>query len=106
MGTLFVKTILDAQSRAEKLVDFTLQKVKFFDRFRDQFNERQRKVINRMLNEGPDGFEGGMNARKYVNMTKTSKATATIDMQHLLEIGAFKRLGKAGGRSTRYQINL
>lgn len=102
----FVKTVLDAQSRAEEMVDFTLQKAKFFDRFRNQLNERQRKVINRMLDEGPDGFEGGMNARKYVNITKKSKATATRDMQHLMEIGAFKRLGKAGGRSTRYQVNL
>jgi Fic family protein len=58
------------------------------------------------LDEGPKGFEGGMNARKYINITKTSKSTATRDMQHLMEIGAFKRLGKAGGRSTRYQVNL
>lgn len=32
--------------------------------------------------------------------------TATRDMQQLMEIGAFKRLGEAGGRSTRYQVNL
>lgn len=36
-----------------------------------------------MLDEGPDGFEGGMNARKYISITKTSKATATRDMQPL-----------------------
>ena len=47
-----------------------------------------------------------MSARKYVGIAKTSKATATRDMQHLLEIGAFKRLGEAGGRSTRYEVNL
>jgi Fic family protein len=102
----FVETILDAQSRAEDLIDFTLRKAKFFDRFRDQLNERQLKVINRMLDEGPDGFEGGMNARKYVSITKSSKATATRDLQRLMEIGAFKRLGEAGGRSTRYQVDL
>ncbi|TVQ66480.1 MAG: Fic family protein, partial [Balneolaceae bacterium] len=102
----FVRTILDAQSRAEEQIDFTLQKAKFFDRFRDRLNERQRKVINRMLDEGTDGFEGGMNARKYIGITKTSKATATRDMQYLMEIGAFRRSGKAGGRSTRYQVNL
>jgi len=27
-------------------------------------------------------------------------------MQYLMEIGAFKRSGKAGGRSTQYQANL
>lgn len=102
----FVETILAAQAQTEKLIDFTLQKAKFFDRYRDRFNERQRKVINRMLEEGPEGFEGGMNAGKYVRIAKTSKATATRDLQYLMEIGAFKRLGEAGGRSTRYQVNL
>ncbi len=102
----FVETILAAQAQTEKLIDFTLQKAKFFDRYRDRFNERQRKVINRMLEEGPEGFEGGMNAGKYVKIAKTSKATATRDLQYLMEIGAFKRLGEAGGRSTKYQVNL
>jgi Fic family protein len=47
-----------------------------------------------------------MNARKYIGITKTSKATATRVMQQLLEIGAFKLAGKAGGRSTSYQVNI
>jgi Fic family protein len=47
-----------------------------------------------------------MNARKYIGITKTSKATATRDMQQLLELGAFIMCGKAGGRSTSYQVNL
>ena len=102
----FIGTILDAQKRAEQLIDFTLQKARFFDRFRDELNERQQKVIRRRLDEGPEGFEGGMSARKYVGIAQTSKATATRDMQHLLEIGAFRRLGEAGGRSTRYEVNL
>src|SRR5690625_4620676 len=59
----FVHTILDAQIRAEQLIDFTLQKVRFFDRYKDKLNDRQQKVIRRMLEEGPDGFEGGMSAR-------------------------------------------
>ena len=58
-----------------------------------------------MLDEGPNGFEGGMNASKYGSITKVSKATATRDLQELLEIKAFVLLGEAGGRSTRYQIN-
>jgi Fic family protein len=102
----FVKTILDAQSKTEELIDFTLRKATFFDRYRDRLNDRQRRVINRMLEEGPEGFKGGMNAKKYVSLTKTSKATATRDLQHLMEIGAFWRLGEAGGRSTRYDVNL
>jgi len=101
----FVRTTLDAQIEAESQIEFTLKKTKFFDRFKDQLNERQMMVIRRMLEEGPSGFEGGMNARKYIGITKTSKATATRDMQELLEIGAFIPAGKAGGRSTSYQVN-
>lgn len=102
----FVKTTLDAQTEAESQIEFTLRKAKFFEKYKQQLNDRQTIVIKRMLEEGPDGFEGGMNARKYIGITKTSKATATRDMQQLLEIGVFIQAGKAGGRSTSYQINI
>lgn len=102
----FVKTSLEAQTEAEVQIEFTLRKAKFFDRFNLKLNERQVSVIKRMLEEGIKGFEGGMNARKYIALTKTSKATATRDIQHLVEIGAFVLAGNAGGRSTSYQVNL
>lgn len=57
-----------------------------------------------MLDEGPDGFTGGMSARKYMSIAKTSKATATRDLQQLVELGALTPIG--GGRSTRYEIRL
>jgi len=96
----FIDTILHAQIKAGNQIDFTLRKVKFFDRHEDQLSERQKKVINRMLDEGPDGFEGGMNARKYKGLTRVSKATATRDIQQLVDMGAFVRHGKAGGKAT------
>jgi Fic family protein len=100
----FIQTVLNAQIEAEEQIDFTLKKVKFFDRFKEQLNNRQLTVIKRMLEEGYKGFEGGMNASKYVGITKTSKATATRDLQLLAEIGAFITFG--GGRSTSYKVNL
>lgn len=100
----FVNVVLSAQKQANAFVDFILKKSKFFDRYKDQMNERQLKVVKRMLEEGPDGFEGGMNASKYVGITKTSKATATRDLQQLAEMGIF--LPEGGGRSTRYSIAL
>ena len=100
----FVKTILAAQTQAEEQIGFTLKKVKFFDRFSDKLNSRQLTVIKRMLEEGTKGFEGGMNARKYMGITKASKATATRDMQDLVEKEAFVPYG--GGRSTNYQVSL
>ncbi len=102
----FVKVSLEAQTDAELQIEFTLKKTKFFDRYKAQLNERQVTVINRMLEEGPGGFEGGMNAGKYMSIAKTSKATATRDLQGLLETGAFILQGKSGGRSTSYQVNL
>lgn len=100
----FVRTVLDAQSAAQDQIEFVLQKTRFFDRHKESLNERQLKVVRRMLDEGPEGFEGGINATKYVGLTKVSKATATRDLQDLAQKGVLIPLG--GGRSTRYEINL
>ncbi|UJH68626.1 Fic family protein [Allomuricauda sp. SCSIO 65647] len=100
----FVRTVLDAQIDAEQEIEFTLKKTKFFDKHKDELNERQQKVVRRMLEEGHQGFEGGMNARKYVSLAKTSKATATRDLQDLVAKSIFKPIG--GGRSTKYEINI
>ena len=100
----FVQTVLNAQIDAEQEIEFTLKKTKFFDQYKEELNERQQKVVRGMLEEGHQGFEGGMNARKYVSLAKTSKATATRDLQDLVAKGIFKPIG--GGRSTRYEINI
>jgi Fic family protein len=102
----FAGVSLNAQTDAELLIDFTLKKAKFFDRYTIHLNQRQHTVIKRMLEEGPKGFDGGMNAKKYMALTKTSKATATRDMQQLVEWGTFIQKGTGGGRSTSYELNL
>ena len=99
----FSNTVLSAQIRTEESVEFILNKTKFFDRFKDQLNERHLKVIRRMLDAGASGFEGGMSQKKYVAITKTSTATATRDLKYLSDIGVLKQVG--GGRSTRYDVN-
>jgi len=99
----FVHMLLQAQRQAEEEIEFTLKKVKLFDRSRDQLNVRQLKVLNRMLKEGPEGFLGGMSAQKYMAIAKTSKPTATRDLQDLVEKKILVPSG--GGRSTHYQIN-
>ncbi|NGM61241.1 Fic family protein [Sphingobacterium sp. SGG-5] len=102
--TYFTNIILEAQIEAKQLIEFTVKKVKYFDRFKEQLNDRQMKAINRMFEAGVDGFKGGMTAKKYTAITKASKATATRDLQYLLEIGALSL--HAGGRSTRYELVL
>jgi Fic family protein len=100
----FVKTTFQAQLEAKRLIDFTLKKTKFFDLFKDRLNERQLKVIIKMLEAEPKGFEGGMTANKYISITKASKATATRDLQLLAELGVF--VPEGGGRSRRYSLNI
>ncbi len=102
--TWFVNIALEAQIQAEELIEFTLKKTRLFDRWKDDLNERQNQILRRMLEEGPDGFEGGMSAKKYMAITGASKATATRDLQDLADKGVFVPTG--GGRSTHYKVNL
>ena len=66
-------------------------------------NERQRKVVNRLLDAGPGGFEGGLTTRKYRGMTKTPSTTAKRDMAGLLKKGIIKQ-NPGGGRSVSYNL--
>ncbi|SKB41108.1 Fic family protein [Daejeonella lutea] len=102
----FVEMVIAAQTDAEQQIEFALRKTKFFDKFKDHLSERQLKVIRRMLEEGPEGFQGGMNARKYGSITQVSKATATRDLQDLVEQGIFVAVAGMSGRSTSYEIYL
>lgn len=101
----FVDLVLLAQTDTEHEIDFILRKTKFFDRHKGHLSERQLKVVRRMLEEGPDGFKGGMNARKYMAITQVSKATATRDLQQLQEMQILNA-GIEGGRSTGYSLNI
>lgn len=66
-------------------------------------NERQKKMLNRLLDAEHRGFEGGLTTRKYMGMIKTSHATAWRDIEDLLQKGLLRPLpGK--GRSSAYEI--
>lgn len=98
----FVKTIMKAQEIVIQQVDFTISKARFFEKFSERLNPRQEKVLNRMFEAGPDGFKGGMSAKKYMSIAKTSKATATRDLKELVDMEALMITGS--GRSTRYHL--
>ena len=98
------ETILDAQRVTLERIDFFIQKAKFYDRFRDRLNERQAKVVARIFKEGTAGFKGGLSAENYISITNISRATATRDLQQLVEIGALTRTGER--RHTRYSLSL
>lgn len=100
----FLNVFLRAVEEAEAEISFTVLKGKFYSKFNSQLNARQQKAIRRMFAAGHEGFEGGMNAKKYIGITGASRATATRDLQLLAQMGAFVQVGS--GRSTRYQLNL
>jgi Fic family protein len=65
-------------------------------------NERQRKVLARLLDAGDGGFLGGLTADKYIKLTSASKATATRDLAQLLQAGLLAVQGQ--GKATRYAV--
>jgi len=100
----FAEAVLTAQQVTLDRVGFFIAKAHFYDRHRERLNERQGKAIERMFREGPDGFKGGLSAENYISITGTSRATATRDLQDLVEIGALTRTGER--RYTRYRLKL
>lgn len=100
----FTNVVLAAQLDAKAMVLFSWKKAQFYDRYKTQLNERQLKAINKMLDKGAEGFEGGMTAKKYMGINKVSKATATRDLQQLHDLEVLVQEG--AGRSVRYQLNL
>lgn len=100
----FASAVADAQRDAEAQIRFVLRKARFFRNFGDALGARQMKVMRRMFDAGAEGFAGGMNARKYVALTGVSKATATRDLQDLVQKGALTRTGER--KHTRYRLKL
>ncbi len=99
----FVKTIYAAQLDSQEQIVAIVQKAQFWNHYALQLNERQSKVLARMFKERVAGFEGGMNAQKYMKIAHCSKATATRDLAELLAYGCIE---VRRGRATSYTIRL
>ena len=63
-------------------------------------NERQAKVLNRLL----DGFEGKLTSSRWAALAHCSPDTALRDISDLLARGVLRKTA-AGGRSTSYELN-
>lgn len=93
-----------AVARAERLIADVLAKATFWqDHSQVTLNDRQRKVLNRLLDAGRGGFQGGLTTRKYVGMTKVSRATAFREIAELVDKGLLVQ-NPARGRSASYNI--
>lgn len=101
----FVAQVRAAWEATSKVVDTSLEKARFWASHAGlDLNARQKKAVNTLLDLGPGGFEGGMNTRKYVSLTGTSRPTASRELIELNALGVLKQVG--AGRSTRYYVNL
>lgn len=100
----FAETVLNAQNYSLNVIDFLIEKTKFYDRLRGQLNERQEKVLERLFREGIEGFKGGLSAENYIKITGASRATTTRDLQDLAEKGILLKVGQL--KSTRYYLNI
>lgn len=100
----FAGIVAQAQEVTLGRVTFFIQKARFYDRHRDHLNPRQEKALARMFREGQSGFKGGLSAENYLKMTGTSRATATRDLQDLVDKRALSRTGER--RYSRYWLNL
>lgn len=100
----FYQTVLRAQDHTQSMIDFLIEKAKFYTRFSDKLNPRQTKAIARMFAEGITGFKGGLSAENYISITNAARATATRDLQNLVIIGAFTKTGER--KHTRYYLNI
>jgi Fic family protein len=102
--TSWLEWFLDCLGRAidgaEAILGSVLLKSKFWQRHGgDAFNERQRKMLNRVL----DGFEGKLTSSRWAAIAKCSQDTALRDIDDLLARNILVK-GPAGSRSTSYSL--
>jgi Fic family protein len=102
--TLWMRWFLGCLDRAfhgaEGILASVLRKARFGEvHAGEAFNERQRKVLNRLL----DGFEGKLTSSKWASLTKCSQDTAHRDIVELIGRGVLTK-DQGGGRSTSYSL--
>ena len=85
MFSIFLETFEAALSSAND----TLSKVRIMNDLWKKIeltnlNARQEKVMKKLLEAEPQGYQGGLTNKKYVAITKTSTETAKRDLANLV----------------------
>jgi Fic family protein len=97
----FLNCLSKALENTETVLEGILTKARFWEKHaKTILNERQIKVINRLLGS----FEGNLQTAKWAKMTKCSTDTALRDIQDLLNKDILVK-EISGGRSTNYSLN-
>lgn len=98
----FLQCLIHALHASDSILTRVLVKADFWNQHaRTIFNERQKKLINKLL----DGFQGKLTSSKWAKIAKCSKYTAIRDINDLLSKDVLKK-EEAGGRSTSYQLDI
>jgi len=100
----FAATVIEAQEYTQSIVHFIIEKTRLLDRVQGQLNPRQEKALLRVLDEGPEGFTGGLSAANYMSITGAPVATTTRDLMDMVTKDIFKKTGER--KSTRYHLTL
>ncbi len=101
----FLHTLEEAIHLALLRIERILKKASFWRKHQNcVLNQRQIKVLNRLLDNAGSEFDEGIATRHYQAIARTSKATATRDLADLLAKGCLQQL-PGGGRSSRYRVS-
>ncbi|MBI4829236.1 MAG: Fic family protein [Nitrospinae bacterium] len=100
----FLECLERAIDHSENVMGGVFYKARFWAKFNSApLSAHQRKVIVKLLDAGPDGFEGGLTTRKFVSMAKVSRATAYREITDLVDKGILVHR-PGGGRSVSYTL--
>ena len=100
----FLDSLKQAVLSAINIIEDISLKSKFWQQHaKTMLSERQIKVINKLLDAGKAGFTGNMTTKKYVALTKASRATAYRELNDLVQKGCLEVV-VSKGRSASYAI--
>jgi len=100
----FIKCVAASIEHSQDIIANVFARVDFWNQHaQTELNERQKKVLNRILEASPGNFTGGLTTRKYVSITKVSRATAFREISDMRDKKVLRQLsGK--GRSVHYDL--
>lgn len=102
----FLRMYSRSIDNSNRIIEGAIFRNSFYRRINQlHINQRQLKVVGKLLELYPEVFTGGLTNKKYVSMTKISPETAKRDIKDLLEKKVLIK-NEAKGRSTSYRLNI
>ena len=93
----FLENLLNAITSSDEILANVIRRAEFWNKHSEiVFNERQKKVLNRFM----DNFEGNLTSTKWAKICNCSQDTASLDINDLIAKKILKKVGD--GRTTHY----